>query len=162
VSSAVKVLMVETRDFAALREQIGQEIAVSDWFEISQERITRFAETTEDRQWIHVDPARAAVESPFKTTIAHGFLTLSMTSAMIRSALAFPTIRMAINYGLNKVRFIAPVPAGSRIRARFSPVAVEEIGENYQVIWGITIERDGSEKPCAIVEWIVRYYLNDR
>jgi acyl dehydratase len=151
--------VVDIRDFGALREQIGQEMAVSDWFEISQERITQFADTTEDRQWIHVDSARAAVESPFKTTIAHGFLTLSMTSAMIRSALAFPTIRMAINYGLNRVRFIAPVPAGSRIRARISPAAVEKVGENYQVIWGITIERDGSEKPCAIVEWIVRYYL---
>lgn len=151
--------MVEIRDFAALHGQIGQEIAVSDWFEISQERIAQFAGTTEDRQWIHVDSARAAVESPFKTTIAHGFLTLSMTSAMLRSALAFPTVRMAINYGLNKVRFIAPVPAGSRIRAHLAPAAVEQIRETWQVIWSIRIERDGSEKPCAAIEWMVRYYV---
>lgn len=150
--------MVEIRDFGALRRQIGQEIAVSDWFEISQERITQFAETTEDRQWIHVDTGRAAVESPFKTTIAHGFLTLSLASAMLRSALTFPGIRMAINYGLNKVRFMAAVPAGSRIRARVSPAAVEEIGGTYQVIWAMTIERDGAEKPCAVIEWVVRYY----
>ena len=151
--------MVEVRDFAALGNQIGREIAVSDWFELSQDRITRFAETTEDRQWIHVDPRRAAAESPFKTTIAHGFLTLSMASAMLRSALSFPGVRMAINYGLNKARFIAPVPAGSRIRAHISPAAVDEISGTYQVHWGVTIEREGSAKPCCVLEWIVRYYV---
>jgi acyl dehydratase len=151
--------MTAIRDFPALRNQIGQEIAVSDWLDISQERITAFAETTEDRQWIHVDTARAAVESPFKTTIAHGFLTLSLASALLRSALTFPAVRMAINYGLNKVRFMAPVPAGCRIRARVAPAAVEEVGGTYQVIWAMTIERDGGEKPCAVIEWVVRYYV---
>jgi acyl dehydratase len=150
--------MIEIRDFGTLRSQIGREIAVSDWLEISQDRIAQFAEATEDRQWIHVDAARAAVESPFKTTIAHGFLTLAMASALTRNAIRFPAQRLAINYGCNRVRFVAPVPAGSRIRGRFTPIAVEDAGGGYQVTWGITIERDGGDKPCCVLEWVVRYY----
>ena len=142
----------------ALREHIGQEIAVSDWLEITQERINRFAEATDDRQWIHVDTARAAAESPYRTTIAHGFLTLSLVSALTRQTLAFDRYRMALNYGLNRVRFITTVPAGSRIRARFSPLAVDETSNSVQVTWSITIELEGGEKPCCVVEWIVRYY----
>ncbi len=107
-------------DILALRPRIGQEVAVSDWFEVTQERITQFAEATDDRQWIHVDAERAAEESPYKTTIAHGFLTLSLVSALLRHA-SFAAERMAINYGLNRVRFITAVPSGSRIRARFVP-----------------------------------------
>jgi acyl dehydratase len=145
----------------ALREQIGKEIAVSDWLEITQERIDRFAEATDDRQWIHVDAARAAAESPYRTTIAHGFLTLSLVSILTRQTLALDRYRMALNYGLNRVRFITPVPAGSRIRARFSPLAVDEASNSVQVTWSITIELEGGAKPCGVAEWIVRYYLED-
>jgi acyl dehydratase len=150
--------MIEIQDLAALRDRIGQEIAVSDWIEITQERIDRFAEATDDLQWIHVDAARAAAESPFRTTIAHGFLTLSLVSTLVRRAMSFGSLRLAINCGLNRVRFIAPVPAGSRIRARFSPSSVGETGGGVQVAWNITIEREGADKPCCVAEWLVRYY----
>jgi acyl dehydratase len=153
--------MIEMPQVPALREQIGEEIAVSDWMEITQERIDRFAEATEDRQWIHVDAARASAESPYRTTIAHGFLTLSLVSVHIRRTLALDRYRMALNYGLNRVRFITPVPAGSRVRARFSPLAVEEAAGSVQVTWGITIELEGAAKPCCVAEWIVRYYKQD-
>jgi acyl dehydratase len=151
--------MIEIEDFSALRDRIGQEIAVSDWIEISQPRIAQFAETTEDRQWIHVDTTRAEVESPYKTTIAHGFLTLSMVSVLLRRAIRFPTQRLAINYGVNRVRFVSVVPAGSRIRGRFSPTAVAEVDDGgHQVTWAITIEREGGDKPSLVAEWLVRYY----
>ena len=150
--------MIEITDVRALRDRIGQEIAVGDWFEVSQARIDQFAAATGDAQWIHVDPARAAVESPFKTTIAHGFLTLSLLSALIRDAMTFPGLRMAINYGMNRMRFVAPVPAGSRIRARFMPVSVDDASGSVQVTWQVTIDRENSDKPCCVAEWIVRYY----
>ena len=153
--------MIELPDINSLRDQLGQEIAVSDWMTITQERIDRFAEATDDRQWIHVDTARAAVESPFKTTIAHGFLTLSLVSTLIRHTLSFDRYRMALNYGVNRVRFITPVPTGSRIRARFMPMTAEDAGGSVQVTWGITLEREGADKPCCVAEWIVRYYINE-
>jgi acyl dehydratase len=158
--------MVQIQTFAELRDQIGREIAVSDWLEVSQERIDTFADATGDYQWIHVDRQRAA-DSPFKTTIAHGFLTLSLVSTLFRATLELPPLCMAINYGLNRVRFIKPVPSGSRVRARISPVALEDIGEDVQVTWRIDVEREditvssassASRAPCAVVEWIVRYY----
>ena len=151
--------MTEIRNFAALRGRLGEEVAVSDWFDVTQERITQFAEATEDRQWIHVDPARAAKESPYKATIAHGFLTLSLASVLIRRTFSFEGVRMAINYGLNRVRFITAVPAGARIRGRFAVAGFEEIDGGAQVTWGITLEREGAEKPCAVIEWVVRYYV---
>jgi len=147
-----------TLDVRTLRDRVGEEIAVGDWFEITQARIGQFADATGDHQWIHVDPARAATESPFRTTIAHGFLTLSLLSTLIREAIQFTGIRMAINYGLNKVRFVSPVPAGSRVRARLAIGAVDEIGGAVQVTWSATIERDGSDKPSCVAEWLVRYY----
>jgi acyl dehydratase len=150
--------MVEITDVRALRDRIGEEIAVGDWFEVSQARINQFAEATGDAQWIHVDPARAAAESPFKTTIAHGFLTLSLLSSLIRDAMTFHGLRMAINYGMNRMRFVAPVPAGSRIRARFMPVSVDDASGSVQVTWQVTIDREHSDKPCCVAEWIVRYY----
>jgi acyl dehydratase len=150
--------MVEITDVRALRVRIGEEIAVGDWFEVSQARIDQFAAATGDQQWIHVDPARAAAESPFKTTIAHGFLTLSLLSSLIRDAMTFHGLRMAINYGMNRMRFVAPVPAGSRIRARFMPVSVEDASGSVQVTWQVTIDREHSDKPCCVAEWIVRYY----
>lgn len=152
--------MIEIQSVASLGGRLGQEIAVSDWIEVPQQRIDQFAEATDDRQWIHVDPARASVESPFKSTIAHGFLTLSLLSALTRRAMTFTGVRMAINYGLNRVRFISPVPAGARIRGRFTPISVHEAdaGRSEQVAWNVTIEREHSDKPCCVVEWLVRYY----
>jgi len=144
-------------DFTTLPDQIGHEIAVSPWFDVTQDRINAFAEATEDRQWIHVDVAKAA-ESPFKSTIAHGFLTLSLVSILLRSAMTF-TAKMAINYGVNRVRFVSAVPVGSRLRAHFTPGAIESVAGGMQVTWHITVEREGQDKPAAVVEWIVRYYL---
>ena len=149
--------MTEIPDFSVLQQRLGQEIAVSDWFEMSQDRISQFAETTEDRQWIHIDAARAATESPYKTTIAHGFLTLSMVSALLRNAIKLPRQRMGINYGLNRVRFMGAVPSGSRIRGRFVPTEFKEIEGGCQVVWTITIEREGSDKPSCVAEWVMRY-----
>ena len=145
-------------DLRTLNDRIGQEIAVSDWLEVTQSRIDQFAAATGDNQWIHVDPARAATESPFKTTIAHGFLTLSLLSPLIRESMQFSGLRMAINYGLNRVRFVAPVPAGTRIRARITAQAVEEVTGGFQVTWQVTIEREQGGKPACIADWIVRYY----
>jgi len=145
-------------DIHTLRDRVGQQIASGDWLTITQERITQFADATGDHQWIHVDPARAANESPFKTTIAHGFLTLSLMSTLIRDAIQFTGLRMAINYGLNRVRFVSPVPAGARIRAQIACGAVEEVSGGYQIVWNITIEREGESKPCCVAEWLVRYY----
>ena len=145
-------------DFTTLGAQIGQEIAVSPWLDVTQARIDAFAEATDDRQWIHVDPVKAATHSPFKSTIAHGFLTLSLVSVLLRTAMTF-TIKMALNYGLNRVRFVSAVPVGSRLRGRFTPKVVEHVdGGGVQVTWAITVEREGQEKPAAVVEWIVRYY----
>jgi acyl dehydratase len=150
--------MLEITSVAALRGRIGEEIAVSEWIDVTQARIDQFAEATDDRQWIHVDPVRAASESPFGTTIAHGFLTLSLLSILARTAMAFGGLRMAVNYGLNRVRFVAPVPSGARIRGRFAPAALEEHGGAIQVTWQITVEREGGDRPCCVAEWIVRYY----
>ena len=149
--------MIEIANVAALDEMLDREIAVSDWLDVTQDRIDRFAEATEDRQWIHVDTTRAA-QSPFRSTIAHGFLTLSLVSALGHKAMRFDGLRMAINYGLNRVRFIAPVPAGSRIRGRFVPMSVSHEADSVQVTWRVTIEREHAEKPCCVAEWIVRYY----
>ena len=145
-------------DVTTLRDRIGQEIAVGDWFPITQDRIQQFADATGDHQWIHVDAARAEQESPYKTTIAHGFLTLSLVSTLMREAIRIGGLRMAINYGLNRVRFVSPVPAGARIRGRFTPTTVEQAGDSVQVTWTVTVERENHNKPCAIAEWLVRYY----
>ena len=147
-------------DAKTIFEKVGQEIAVSDWLEITQERINQFAEATGDHQWIHVDPVRAAAETPFKTTIAHGFLTLSLLSTLIRESLQFTGLRMAINCGCNRVRFVSPVPSGSRIRGRIVPQFVSRVTDGgIQVTWQVTVEREnGGDKPACVAEWIVRYY----
>jgi acyl dehydratase len=151
--------VIEIPNVAWLRERLGQELAVSDWVDVTQQRIDRFAETTGDTQWIHVDPVRAAAETPFRGTIAHGFLSLSLLSLMARQAMTVGGVRMAINYGLNRVRFISPVPAGSRLRGRFTPVAAEEgTGGSMTVTWNVTIEREYGDKPVVVAEWLVRYY----
>jgi acyl dehydratase len=150
--------MIEIASAADLRDRIGQELAVSDWFEVTQARIDQFADATDDRQWIHVDPARAARESPFGAPVAHGVFTLSLCTALARGAMHARGVAMAVNYGFGRVRFIAPVPAGSRIRGRFSPSAIEETGGAVQVTWNVVIEREAGDKPCVAAEWIVRYY----
>jgi acyl dehydratase len=150
--------VTQIENIAALANYAGKEVGVSDWLEVTQERIDQFAAASEDRQWIHIDPERAARESPFKTTIAHGFLTLSLLSVLARLALAVGGVRMGINYGLNRVRFVSPVPAGARIRGRFSLATVEEIKGGVQSTWNVTVEREGSDKPCCVAEWLVRYY----
>ncbi len=150
--------MIDVADVRTLGERLGQELAVSDWVDVTQERIDQFADATDDRQWIHVDPARAAAESPFGATIAHGFLTLSLLGALLRRAIEVRGIRLAVNYGLNRVRFVAPLPAGSRIRGRFTPVAAHEAGGGIQVTWSVTVEREHGDKPCCVAEWLVRYY----
>jgi acyl dehydratase len=150
---------IEIRELASLRERLGQQLATSDWLEVTQQRISAFAEATEDRQWIHVDPERAQHELAGGTTIAHGFLTLSLVSALMKSTLAFPALKMAINYGVNRVRFVSPLPAGSRIRGHFAPLAVEDVPGGVQVTWKVVIEREnGGEKPVCVAEWLVRYF----
>lgn len=151
--------MTEVESVAKLGEFVGREVALSEWVEVSQERINAFAEATEDRQWIHVDPERASRESPFKGTIAHGFLTLSLLSELMRLAVSVKGVRMGLNYGLNRVRFVAPVPAGSRIRGRFTLSALEEIKVGVEAVWKVTVEREGGDKPCCVAEWLVRYYV---
>lgn len=141
-----------------LRSLIGQEVATSDWLTISQERIDQFAEVTEDRQWIHIDADRAQRESPYGTTIAHGFLTLSLLSYLISQAIEMHGFRMGVNYGFNRVRFTAPVPAGSNIRARFMLNTLDEIPNGVQLTWGVVIEVEGATKPCCVADWITRRY----
>jgi acyl dehydratase len=151
--------MIEITDLSALRARVGDEIAVSDWLPVTQDRIQQFADATGDHQWIHLDVERAARESPFKTTIAHGFLTLSLVSVLLRDAIRIGSPRLAVNCGLNRVRFTSPVPAGSRVRARIAPASVADVAGSTQVVWAVTIEREGGDKPCCVLEWIVRYYL---
>jgi acyl dehydratase len=142
-----------------LKDLVGKEVVVSDWLEVTQERIDRFAEAIDDRQWIHVDRKRAVAESPFGTTIAHGFLTLSLLSALLGESLKFAHVRMGVNYGLNRVRFTAPVPAGAKVRGRFTLQAIEDIPDNgVQMTWGVIVERDGGDKPCLVAEWLTRRY----
>ena len=145
-------------DLARLGDLTGREVGVSDWLLVAQDRIDTFADATDDHQWIHVDPERARTGTPFGTTIAHGFLTLSLVSALVRDAVTVESTLMALNYGLNRVRFVSPVPSGSRIRARVALAKVEEMADGIQAIWNVTIERDGSDKPAVVAEWIVRYY----
>jgi len=147
-----------TIDVRSLAGHVGRELGVSDWVTISQAQINQFADATGDHQWIHIDAAKAATDSPFKTTIAHGFLTLSLISQLLRGALQFEGTRMAINYGLNRVRFVSPVPSGSRVRGRFTLASVEDAGGAIQAVWQATIEREGSDKPVCVAEWLVRYY----
>ena len=143
---------------ADFQDRIGTEIGVSDWMEITQDRVNSFADATDDHQWIHVDPEKAAA-GPFGGTIAHGFLTLSLTvtlSAQVELEVGSP--RMAINYGLEKVRFPAPVPVGSRIRARVSLVSVSDVEGGIQANRQVTIEVDGTEKPAMVAETVARLY----
>ena len=135
----------------------GREIAVTDWLEITQQRIDQFADATGDHQWIHVDPGRAQRDSPYGTTIAHGFLTLSLMTRLLSDAIQLSDVRMAINYGLNRVRFPSAVPVGSRIRARVALQSTRDLGDAVEAVYAITVERQNAEKPCCVAEWIARY-----
>jgi acyl dehydratase len=137
--------------------RVGQEIAVSPWIEIAQDRIDLFAKATEDFQWIHLDKERAK-QSPFGGTIAHGFLTLSLLPKLSDSAFEFTDRKMGVNYGLNKVRFTAPVPSGSKVRGRFTLVKLETIEGGVQTTWSVTVEREGGDKPVMVAETISRHY----
>ena len=142
-------------DLAAL---VGQAVASSDWIAIDQARVDAFAEATEDRQWIHVDPARAAA-GPFGAPIAHGFLTLSLMPALLASTFAIDDVRMGINYGVNRVRFPAPVPVGSRLRAHLKLLAFEPLPGGAQVTLEATVEREGSAKPVCVAELVTRQHI---
>ena len=141
-----------------LAGQVGQEVAVSDWLTITQEQVNLFADATGDHQWIHVDVERAK-KGPFGAPIAHGFLTLSLLPTLVESALDIRQSRMGVNYGLNKVRFTAPVPVGSRVRSRSKLLAADSIDNGgFQFTWQVTIELEGSDKPACIAESINRRY----
>ncbi|MBI5063750.1 MAG: MaoC family dehydratase [Desulfatitalea sp.] len=142
----------------ALRGKIGQEVAVGDWSTVTQEQINLFADATGDHQWIHLDTKRAAAESPYGTTIAHGFLTLSLIPRLMADALQLPKAKMSVNYGLNRVRFAAPVPAGKQVRARVTLLGIEEVKGGVQMSWKVQIEVQGSEKPACIAETLARHY----
>ena len=137
---------------------VGQEVAVTDWITITQEQVNQFAQATGDHQWIHVDPERAR-SGPFGAPIAHGFLTLSLIPRFFDQGITIDGARMGVNYGLNKVRFMAPVPVGSRLRARLMLQAVEPVApDGVQMNWLVTVEREGSEKPVCVAESLVRNY----
>jgi acyl dehydratase len=150
--------MRDIASLAELKSLVGEEVAVSDWFEVSQQRINTFAEATGDHQWIHLDVERAKRESPFGGTIAHGFLTLSMLPMLMESVILMSDVKMGVNYGLNKVRFPAPVTAGSRIRGRMKLLAVEDIEGGAQMTWQVTMEREGGDKPVCVAESVSRRY----
>jgi len=146
-------------DLRSLKEFVGREIGVTGWLSLTQKRIEQFAEATEDRQWIHLDRERARRESPYGTTIAHGFLTLSLVSYFVREAIQIRGgVRMAVNYGLNRVRFPSPVRSDSKIRARVALLTLKELSDAVQVTYGVTMENEDAEKPCCVAEWMVRYY----
>jgi len=143
---------------AELAALVGQEVVVSDWITITQEQVNLFAQATGDHQWIHVDVERAKA-GPFGAPIAHGFLTLSLLPRFFESSLRIEQTRMGVNYGLNKVRFIAPVPVGSRLRARMKLLACDPIdNQGMQMTWEVTTEREGTSKPVCIAESIARHY----
>lgn len=144
----------------SLKEFVGRELAVTDWFTVTQERIQQFADATLDHQWIHVDVERARRESPFRAPIAHGFLTLSLLPHFMHEALQISQgVRLGVNYGLNRVRFVSPVRAGSNIRARIALQSIKDVAPDaVEVIFNATVEIEGSNKPCCVAEWIARYY----
>ena len=146
------------RNLEELEAKIGQEVVVSDWLEVTQERIDQFADATGDHQWIHVDVERARRESPFGTTIAHGFLTLSLLSHFLNDSLEFGNSKMGVNYGCNRLRFTAPVKAGSRLRARFKLKEFQRIEGGVQMIWDVAMECEGQQKPVLVAEWVGRRY----
>ncbi|QNS07139.1 MaoC family dehydratase [Streptomyces xanthii] len=153
--------MAEPRVFKSVDElkgAVGEQLGYSDWAEITQERINQFADATGDHQWIHVDPERAK-DGPFGTTIAHGYLTLSLLPLFGPQLITVEGMTMGVNYGTNKVRFPAPVPVGSRLRASATITNVEDVAGGVQVSVAFTVEREGGDKPVCVAESVSRYYL---
>jgi acyl dehydratase len=151
--------LVVLDDPQSLKEFVGREIGVTGWLSLTQKRIEQFAEATEDRQWIHLDRERARRESPYGATIAHGFLTLSLVSYFVREAIEIRGgVRMAVNYGLDHVRFPSPIRSESKIRARIAVRTLKELSDAVEVAFNVTIESENSDKPCCVAEWVVRYY----
>jgi acyl dehydratase len=146
-------------DASTLHNFTGKELGVSEWHLITQEQLRQFADATGDRQWIHLDSERAKRESPYGAPIAHGFLTLSMISFLMKEAVEIRGARMAVNYGLNRVRFPAPVRVNAKVRGRFGLVAVKKLPDSVEAIFSVTVECDDAQKPCCAAEWIVRYYF---
>jgi acyl dehydratase len=143
---------------ADLPPRVGQEVAVSDWITVTQEQVQLFADATGDHQWIHLDVERARA-GPFGAPIAHGFLTLALLPRLFQLCVRAPRVRMSVNYGLNKVRFPAPVPVGSRLRGRIKLVACDALeGGGVQITWGVTVEREGSDKPVCVAETLTRWF----
>ena len=143
-----------------LRSRAGQEVGVSAWHTVTQEQIDRFAAVTGDDQWIHCDVERAKRESPYGTTIAHGFLTVSLLSALAKEAVRIDGAhKMRINYGFNKLRFTGGVPAGSRIRAHFALNSIRDVDGGVEIAWGVSVEVEGREKPALVAEWLGRTYF---
>ncbi len=149
--------MREFPSLAALVEAAGQHLGYSDWLEVDQKRVDLFADATGDHQWIHVDPERAA-GGPFKGTIAHGFLTLSLVPVLVAGVYRVDEVRMGINYGLNKVRFPAPLRVGSRVRGGVELAEVTQVEGGVQVVLRVTVEAEGSPKPCCVAETVTRLY----
>jgi len=147
-----------THDVFELQKHLGEEIAVSDWIRVEQPQIMQFAELTGDHFWIHTDPERAKRESPFKTTIAHGFFTLSLIAGVMDKVFELTGFGMAVNYGLDKVRFMGPVPAGSRVRVRFTVGRVAPIEGGIRVTWLVTVEREGEAKPALVAELVSQFW----
>jgi len=144
--------------YSEIRACVGQDVATSDWITVTQEQIQLFADATGDQQWIHVDPEHAA-QGPFGAPIAHGYLTLSLLPRLFAGALRIEGVRMGVNYGLNRVRFTAPVPVGSRLRAHLHLLQAEPIApDGLQLTWKATIEREGSDKPACVAETLTRSY----
>ena len=150
--------MSTTTTMAELPGLVGQELGTSDWHEVTQDAVNLFADATGDHQWIHVDVERAKAESPYGGPIAHGFMTLSLLVPLVSSAYRITDSTMGVNYGLNKVRFPAPVPVGSKVRARVVLQDCQEIAGGVQNTLAVTIEREGGDKPVCIAEWVTRAY----
>jgi acyl dehydratase len=143
----------------ALKDFVGREIGVSEWFRVTQDRIRQFAEAVEDPQWIHLDRERATKESPWGTTIAHGFLILALVGHLARQVFDIRSgVRMRVNYGLNRVRFPSPVRADSRIRAHVTLQSSKELPDSVEAVFLVTVEGENAEKPCCVAEWLVRFY----
>lgn len=147
------------KDFAEFKAAIGTEVGVSDWIEITQDRIDKFAEATGDEQWIHVDVERAARESPGGTTIAHGLLSLSLIPTFIRSIIGVKGLKNTLNYGANRIRYLSPVPTGSRLRGRVTVMAAEDVRPDaLRVIYTVSIEIEGGKRPACVAEVIGQHY----
>ena len=143
----------------ALLAELGNEVAVSDWLQITQDRVNQFAEATDDPQWIHIDEERARRESPFGGTIAHGYLTLALLPKFFAALIDLPFAKMNINYGANKLRFPSPMKVGKRMRARFALLAAERLPDCLQSTWKYTAEQEDSDKPVCVAEVVLRQYF---